>query len=114
MEGAKSSGLSMPYTQDSAHTSFKDFDTAKVGQSFDADKLKDSNRGTKANDTSFRFIGEKGAERLDERDKKRERMDDLGVAKEMENSGQSEKVIKITTAGSVEPTASGAMRHPTR
>jgi hypothetical protein len=66
-------------TPEGARRGNEDFDGTKVGQSSDTDKLKDSNRGTKADDASFRFIGEKGAERLHVRRMRRGKMERLGM-----------------------------------
>lgn len=49
------------------------------------------------NDIRFRFIGEHGAARLDKAMDASIRMDNLTVAREMEESGKSDKAIKLAT-----------------
>lgn len=48
-------------------------------------------------DPRFRFIGEKGAANLDKAEEATTRLDNLGVAREMEKSGKDAKVIKLAT-----------------
>jgi hypothetical protein len=48
-------------------------------------------------ETRFRFIGEKGAERLDKAQEATTRMDNLNVAREMEKSGKAPLAIKMAT-----------------
>jgi hypothetical protein len=47
--------------------------------------------------TRFRFIGERGAERLDKAEEATTRIDNLNVAREMEDSGKDAKAIKLAT-----------------
>jgi hypothetical protein len=59
----------------------------------------------------MRFIGEKGAKRLDEREEATTRLDNLGVARDMESSGKDAKAIKLATGW--ERGADGKWRYET-
>ena len=48
-------------------------------------------------DIRFKFIGEKGAAMLDKAEESMTRLDNLAVAREMENAGKDAKTIKIAT-----------------
>lgn len=51
----------------------------------------------KNDDIRYRFIGEKGAANLDKAEEATTRLDNLGVAREMEKSGKDAKAIKLAT-----------------
>ena len=52
---------------------------------------------SRKSDTRYRFIGEQGAERLDLSEEATTRLDNLNVAREMENAGKNAKSIKMAT-----------------
>jgi hypothetical protein len=62
-------------------------------------------------DSRYRFIGEKGAKRLDEREEATTRLDNLGVARDMETAGKDAKAIKMATGW--ERGADGKWRYET-
>jgi hypothetical protein len=59
----------------------------------------------------FRFIGERGARRLDEAQEATIRLDNLAVARDMESSGKDARIVKIAT--SWERGADGKWRYET-
>lgn len=65
----------------------------------------------KESDPRFRFIGEKGAVNLDKAEEATTRLDNLGVAREMEESGKDAKAIKLATGW--ERGADGKWRYET-
>ncbi len=60
-------------------------------------KDKSTSKEEKNDDIRFRFIGEKGAANLDKAEEATTRLDNLGVAREMEKSGKDAKAIKLAT-----------------
>lgn len=62
-------------------------------------------------DVRFRFIGEKGASQLDKAEEATFRLDNLSVAREMEESGKDAKAIKLATGW--ERGADGKWRYET-
>ena len=52
---------------------------------------------SRKSDPRFRFIGEKGAANLDRTEEATTRLDNLAVAREMEEAGKDAKVIKLAT-----------------
>jgi hypothetical protein len=84
-------------------------DVARKDQVF----LHDANPGKmmELNDPQYRFIGEKGAKRLDEREEATTRLNNLGVARDMETAGKDAKAIKMATGW--ERGADGKWRYET-
>lgn len=70
-----------------------------------------NNRIKGGDETLFRFIGEKGAANLDKAEEATTRLDNLGVAREMEKSGKDAKAIKLATGW--ERGADGKWRYET-
>lgn len=69
-------------------------------------------RGDRAGEqASFRFIGERGAANLDKAEEATTRLDNLGVAREMESTGKDAKSIKMATGW--ERGADGKWRYET-
>ncbi len=62
--------------------------TAKIVQNFENPKLPD---------TRFRFIGERGAANLDRAEEATTRLDNLAIARDMEQAGRDERTIKLAT-----------------
>lgn len=65
----------------------------------------------KKGDVRYRFIGEKGAANLDKAEEANTRLDNLAVAREMEEAGKDAKAIKMATGG--ERGADGKWRYET-
>lgn len=64
-----------------------------IGEYFPEFNKEDNSKGN----VSFRFIGEKGAEALDKAEEATVRLDNLAVARQMEEAGKDAKAIKLAT-----------------
>lgn len=74
-------------------------------------KNKTSQNSTSNNDVRFRFIGEQGATNLDRAEEATTRLDNLSVARDMEEDGKDAKSIKLATGW--ERGADGKWRYET-
>ena len=81
----------------------------KIIENFENPKL--SNENGSGSDTRFRFIGEKEAERLDKAEEATMRLDNLGVARQMEKAEKEARDIKLATGW--ERGADGKWRYET-
>jgi hypothetical protein len=74
-------------------------------------KLLDASENAASDRARLRFIGEKGAARLDAHEEGTTRLDNLAVAREMETAGKDAKAIKLATGW--ERGADGKWRYET-